>query len=274
MNLDEMRRYGVELEFVCTMNKQALARQIYAQTGQNILCTYYSDKTNRWKLKDDNSIRGHGRYIYGIELVTPILKGENDLLKLKEIVDCIEQYGVVNRTCGMHVHIDITGEQELPLRKLMKFFAKYEKAINYLLPRSRRGSENGYCRDSFLQMTDLVPLYRKLNGSNIRQLLDSRWFGGRGKWNFKNYWQHGSVENRAHSGTLSSKKVDNWVRLTQGMVCVAMDNRGETIRQGDTTETYTTKQFLDNLYKKKGIDRVTKNFYIKRYEELNNAICR
>ena len=58
------------------------------------------------------------------------------------------------------------------------------------------------------------------------------------------------------------------------MVCVAMDNRGETIRQGDTTESYTTKQFLDNLYKKKCIDRATKNFYIKRYEELNNAICR
>ena len=273
MNLDEMRRFGVELEFVCKMNKQALARQIYAQTGQNILCTYYSDKTNRWKLKDDTSVRTDGEYRNGMELVTPILKGEDDILKLRSIVDCIEQYGKVNRSCGMHVHIDITGEQELPLRKLMKFFAKYEHAINKLLPVSRRGTNNGYCRDSFNCSMDLSSVYKDLNGLSLRRLLDCRWFGGRGKWNFRNYWQHGSVENRAHSGTLNSKKVDYWVRLTQGMVCVAIDNRGETIRANDKTNTYTTAQFLSNLYKKKGIDRATMKFYKKRYEEINNAVC-
>ena len=78
MNLDEGRRYGVELEFICTMSKANLARKIYAQTGQNILCTYYSDKTNRWKLKDDTSVSGRGEYRYGMEFVTPILKGEDD----------------------------------------------------------------------------------------------------------------------------------------------------------------------------------------------------
>jgi len=272
MNLDDMRRYGVELEFVCKMNKQALARLIYAQTGQDILCTYYSDKTNRWKIKDDTSVRADGEYRYGMELVTPILRGESDMIKLRSIVDCIEQYGKVNRSCGMHVHVDITGEQELPLRKLMKFFAKYEHSINNLLPISRRGANNGYCRDSFNCAMSLGMIYKELNGMGLRRLLNSNYFGGRGKWNFRNYWQHGSVENRAHSGTLSATKVDYWVRLTQGMVCVAIDNRGETIRDLDNTNTYTTKQFLDNLYKKKGIDRATKKYYAKRYEELNNAV--
>ena len=272
MNLDEGRRYGVELEFICTMSKANLARKIYAQTGQDILCTHYSDKTNRWKLKDDNSVSGRGEYRYGMEFVTPILKGENDMMKLRSIVDCIEQYGIVNRTCGMHVHIDITGEQELPLRKLMKFFAKYENAINKLLPLSRRGANNNYCRDSFSGETDLGLVYKKLNNLDVRRLLNCRWFVGRGKWNFQNYWRHGSVENRAHSGTLSATKVDHWVRLTQAMINVAIDNRGETIRKDDVTTTYTTKQFLDNLYKKKGIDRATKRYYTRRYEELNNAI--
>ena len=51
---------------------------------------------------------------------------------------------------------------------------------------------------------------------------------------------------------------------------VAINNRGETIRQGDTTNTYTVKALLDNLYKKKGITRSTKKFYAKRFKDLND----
>ena len=142
-NLDEGRRYGVEVEFICGMSKENLARKIYAETGQDILCTYYSDKRNRWRLKDDTSIRSESGYGYGMELVTPILKGEDDMQKLRMILDVCDIYGKVNRSCGVHVHVDITGEQELPLRKMMKFFAKYEKAIGKLLPTSRRGDNNG-----------------------------------------------------------------------------------------------------------------------------------
>lgn len=269
-NLDNARRYGVEVEFICSMSKDALARKIYQETGQDILCTYYSNKSNRWRLKDDTSIRTESGYRYGMELVTPILQGEDDMQKLRMILDVCDMYGKVNRSCGVHVHVDITNEQELPLRKLMKFFAKYEKAINKLLPESRRGDNNGYCRDSFNDGTDLCRVYRYLNSKSIRGLLSSRYFEGRGKWNFRNYWGQGTVENRAHSGTLNAWKVDHWVRLTQGIVHVAINNRGETIRQGDTTNTYTVKALLDNLYKKKGITRSTKKFYAQRFKDLND----
>ena len=269
-NLDNARRYGVEVEFICSMSKENLARRIYAETGQDILCTYYSDKTNRWRLKSDQSIRTESGYTYAMELVTPILKGEDDMQKLRAILDVCDVYGKVNRSCGVHVHIDITDEQELPLRRIMKFFAKYEKSIGKLLPESRRGDNNGYCRDSFNNGTSLTQVYRYLNGKGIRALLGSRYFSGRGKWNFQNYWRQGTVENRAHSGTLSAWKVDNWVRLTQGIIHVAINSRGETIRQGDTTETYTVKALLDNLYKKKGIGRSVKKFYIKRFKDLND----
>ncbi len=268
-NLDNGRRYGIEVEFICSISKENLARKIYAATGQDILCTYYSNKTNRWRLKDDTSIRTERGYGHAMELVTPILKGENDMQKMRDILDVCDIYGKVNRSTGVHVHIDITGEQELPLRRCMKFLAKYEKAINYLLPESRRGSNNGYCRDSFSFDTDLVEVYKQLNGKTIRRLLNDRYFSGRGKWNFQNYWGQGTIENRAHSGTLSAWKVDNWVRLTMGIIEVAINSRGETIREGDTTQTYTVKTFLDNLYKKKGIDRATKKFYVKRFKEIN-----
>ena len=270
-DLNEARRYGVEVEFICSISKEHLARIIYQETGIDILCTYYSDKSNKWKLKDDASIRSEVNYGYAMELVTPILHGEDDMEKLRQVLDICDTYGKVNRTCGVHVHVDITDEQALPLRRLMKFFAKYENAINYLLPQSRRGWENGYCRDSFQDTANLVDVYKYLNGKSLRRLIDNMYFCGRGKWNFKNYWRHGSIENRAHSGTLNKWKIDSWVRLTQGMVHVALNNRGETVRQNDTTKTYTTKAFLDNLYKKGGIDRSVKKFYKTRFMELNSV---
>ena len=57
------------------------------------------------------------------------------------------------------------------------------------------------------------------------------------------------------------------------MAC-AFDFRGATIRQGDTTATYTTKNMLDDMRAKNVITLPVKKFYMRRFKELNNAVCR
>lgn len=275
MNLDNLRNFGVELEFAGNCDMYEMARRIEDATGTRVHVRSYSDKSNLWRLKSDSSVSGRGGY--GMELVTPILKGEADMQKLIDVVKVCEANGSVNRTCGMHVHVDITNADALPLRKLMKFFAKYEQAIGGLLSESRRGSNNGYCRDSFTSEQDLMGVFGRLNKSGargVRHLLNNAAFSGRGKWNFQNYWRQGTVENRAHQGTLNPEKVENWVRLTQGFVACAFDFRGATIRQGDTTATYTTKNMLDDMRAKNVITLPVKKFYMRRFKELNNAVCR
>ena len=272
MNLDNLRNFGVELEFAGNCDMYEMARRIQDATGTEIHVRSYSDKSNLWRLKSDSSVSGRGGY--GMELVTPILKGEADMQRLIEVVKVCEANGSVNRTCGMHVHVDITNADALPLRKLMKFFAKYEKAIGGLLSDSRRGDNNGYCRDHFRQGQELLPIFKHLNKNSVRGLIGSRHFSSRGKWNFQNYWRQGTVENRAHQGTLNPEKVENWVRLTQGFVACAFDYRGTTIREEDTTETYTTKNMLDDMRAKNVITLPVKKFYMRRFKELNNAVCR
>jgi len=271
MNLDNLRNFGVELEFSGNYDMYEMARRIYSVTGTEVHVRGYSDKSNLWRLKSDASVSGRGGY--GMELVTPILHGEADMRKLLEVVKVCEANGTVNRTCGMHVHVDITNADALPLRKLQKFFAKYEHAIGGLLSASRRGTNNNYCRDHF-NNESLMSIFGKLNGRQTRQLITADMFGIRGKWNFQNYWRQGTVENRAHQGTINPEKVENWVRLTQGFVACAFDYRGTTIREDDTTETYTTKNMLDDMRAKNVITLPVKKFYMRRFKELNNAICR
>jgi hypothetical protein len=268
--LNELRRYGVEIEFIGNVDRYELANIIERETGQEITVTYYSDKSNKWRLKNDGSIRNRGGY--GMELVTPILHGEDDLNLLLRIINVCEQHGSINRSCGVHIHIDITDCGTRPLRKLMKFFAKYEYAINGLLSESRRGNNNNYCRDHFDNRLNLWDYFTELNKKDKSDLITRGAFSNRGKWNFQNYWQHGTVENRAHQGTLNAAKVENWLRLTQAFVEYAFEKRGTTVHRNDTTRTYETKNMLDDLRNKKLITLQTKKFYMKRYKELNNAI--
>ena len=272
MNLDNMRRFGVEVEFVSEHDIYEMARLIEARTGQQITVAGYSNKQNKWRLKSDSSVRGRGAY--GMELVTPILKGELDMEKLLNILDVCNEFGTVNRTCGVHVHIDITDADVLPLRKLQKFFAKYEHAINGLLSESRRGNMNGYCRNHFDGHEKLYDVFGSINRKNKRNLISRGVFSNRGKWNFQNYWEHGTVENRSHQGTLNREKVENWVRLTQAFVEAAFEHRGVVARADDTVQTYTTKNMLDDLRGKGVITLPVKKFYMRRYKELNNEICR
>jgi len=267
-----MRRYGVEVEYVSTRSRADMCRVINSEVeGINISESYYSDKSNTWRIKPDCSVRADGMYNYGHELVTPILSGEADMITLKKVIEIIERDSRVNRSTGVHVHVDITGAEKLPLKKLMKFFAKYEKAIGKLLPESRRECNNSYCHDSFGRTENLLEVFNRMNTFNKDSLLRRSNFSGRGKWNFQNYSRHGSVENRAHSGTLNTAKIENWVRLTQGMVAMAFDFRGATVHEGDTNYTYGTEHMLNALRAKKVISLATKKFYVRRYKELNDA---
>ena len=264
-NLNDLRRYGVELELVSDLTMDQMINKIYNRTGVRVARATYSDKTNRWRMKPDCSVRGRN----GMELVTPILHGEADMDTLKSVVAVLEEFGEVNRSCGMHVHVDITGAEATPLKKLMKFFAKYEKAIGNLISESRRGSRNHYCADHFYGYEYLNAEFEALNGKTVSQLLSRSKFAGRNKWNFMNYSRHGSVENRAHQGTLNQNKVEHWVRLTQSIVEVAFKCRGQVSHVGDTLSTYGTDHMLNQLKTKGAISSQTKSFYKTRLQELN-----
>jgi len=215
----------------------------------------------------------------GHELVSPILRGEADLETLLDFVDAIEASGgVVNRTCGLHVHVDMNNMPENRLINLFKMAAKYQGAIDSLLPRSRRGDSNGYCQNSYHDSLPLKHIFSDFRQSDsqrsrpdqrVRDLMEVHGSDRNLKWNFQSYWRHGTVEMRAHSGTLNRAKVEHWVRLVQGMVHYATVARCITSNDDATTSSYGHVNLLSSLTKFKYIPAATSRFYRKRHKELN-----
>lgn len=261
-----MRNFGVEIEFISNLSREDMCREIKRETGITITVAGYYDKENSWRLKSDSSIYADNTYRWGMELVTPILSTEQDLETLCKIVDVCDKHGKVNRSCGVHVHTDITQCGPKPMRKLMKYLAKYENAINKVLPKSRRGNENSYCRNSWYPDADLWAEFESFDNRKTTDALMRKF--GRGKWNFQNYVQHGTFENRCHGATLSSTKIRNWVKLNQAIVNSCFDTFLTRIKTGDTTSTYTLKDMLAELVRKGYIDNPMKSYYLNRAEDL------
>ena len=261
-----MRNFGVEIEFISKRSIHSMARYIEQETGKIITVAGYYDKANKWRLKTDSSIHGEGSYRHCMEFVTPILRDEQDLETLCKIVEVMERDSKVNRSCGVHVHTDITECGAKPMRKLMKFLAKYEKAINKVLPKSRRGNENSYCRDSFVSDRRLWDQFAVFDNKKSTYALTQLF--GRGKWNFQNYVQHGTFENRCHGGTLNTEKIRNWVLLNQAIVQSCFDKPATRVFQNDIVSTYTMKDMLSELVRKGYIDNRMKSYYLNREEDL------
>ena len=287
MNLDNLNRYGVEIEFLHPMSSAELVNHLTFSNRSSHLPRIseacYTDRSDTWRIKPDCSVRrtgGQGLRMQGHELVSPILRGEADLETLLGFVDAIEASGgVVNRTCGLHVHVDMNNMPEKRLVNLFKLAAKYQGAIDSLLPRSRRGDSNGYCQNSYSTNESLNNVFKRLRmsltqGNMCETVDDLMEVHGRDrnlKWNFQSYWRHGTVEMRAHSGTLNRNKVEHWVRLVQGMVHFAATSSSVKTGESTTTTSYDASHLLRQLIARKSIPAATSRFYRKRHKQLNPA---
>tara|TARA_R110002049_G_scaffold305552_2_gene502532 strand:- start:235 stop:906 length:672 start_codon:yes stop_codon:yes gene_type:complete len=223
-------------------------------------------------MKTDGSLDGR----YAMELVTPILQTEDDIAKLKAVIKVMEANGTINSSCGVHCHVDVNGADSKDIKKLMKFLCKYESALESLIAPSRRG-QSRWCKSIYETETDLVQTFNRLNNKTVRNLINNTQyakFGRYSKWNFKNFWSQGSFENRCHQATLNADKVEQWVRLNVALIEASFNFRGQVAHANETTKTFGTKKLLDDLRAKKVISLETKKFFMRRYKELNNEVCR
>lgn len=95
----------------------------------------------------------------------------------------------VNKSCGLHVHLDQRGETEAQVEKRAKVMDSWLCALQELVPASRRA--NSYCRFG-VSKTDR---YRAVNLTAFRE--------------------HRTLEVRLHSGTTDYTKALAWIRLLE-----------------------------------------------------------
>jgi len=222
--------FGVELECLLPPNhtRETLA-VLVREAGIDCQAEAYNHTVRSgWKIVTDASVGGGGSR--GIELVSPILVGEDGFNQLRKV--CLALTAVqakITKTCGFHVHVDAREDSVDFFKNLVRLYASAEPVIDSFMAPSRRGSTNTFCQpvrishdrmDLATTIDDVAYASGQMAGRhNYRNQSRYR------KLNLQPYWQHGTVEFRQHQGTIDAQKADHWVRFCLRMVLAARAGR-------------------------------------------------
>lgn len=113
------------------------------ETISGILPSYVDSELNYMSVRDGSLRDGDGNE-YGYEYVTGVLTGDTGLLQLKKLCNVLTKRCLVNKLCGVHIHmagIEFNSENIVYLYKLS---LAIEDEIMTMMPPSRRNNE--YCR--------------------------------------------------------------------------------------------------------------------------------
>ena len=237
----------------------------------------YNHTTKRhWKIVSDASVSPNGEqsrdgYLYGRELVSPILKGENGLAQLKIATEALEAANAkVNRSAGLHVHHGASDLNIDSFKNILRLYLRFEDTLDSLIAKSRRRNNNRFCR-SMKQATNSHIENMIASARSIYDLGDayrSRFF----KLNFHSYATHSTIEFRHHQGTIDFNKISNWVKLTQAIVERSHGRKVmKTTTGADNWKLFAEVLFLDranNVTKKSDYAKTIVSFYNKRIKKL------
>jgi hypothetical protein len=201
-------KYGVEIEFTNDV-REDLKRELVRRGLSAVVLSGvdHNDYGRTWKIERDASC--------GYELVSPIL---TDLVELKKACESLQAAGCkVDKSCGLHVHHDAHDFNLDNIKNVYRLYSKHESIIDNMMPASRRGNTNTYCKSivgdkvaEVERMTSIDQMMEIVGGRYEGHYTSRRYY----KVNFCSYVCYGTIEFRQHSGTTEFDKISNWVVLT------------------------------------------------------------
>ena len=209
------RKFGIEIEFVGVSRSEVEAA--LQEAGVNAHLEGHNHTTRSyWKIVSDASL--HDSSGLTGEIVSPILEGEYGFAELKKVCDVLNSIPAlrVNRSCGLHVHLDARDLTVSAVSKIFERYSQYEDQIDSIMPISRRG-EARWCRS--------------INKRNLRDAVKgcttkSTQAGAMGRYykvNLTNVATRGAVEFRQHSGTTDYTKIVNWTHFLMDFVTKSIE---------------------------------------------------
>lgn len=249
-------KIGAEIEFFGVNYNEVI--EALTEKGINVSYEGYTHQVmSCWKLVTDVSVNSRGTGLgKGLELVSPILYGDEGLDELEIVMETLNSIGAqVDRTCGLHIHHDVADYDVENFISLHNLYYNYQKGINSIVPRSRRNAaRNTYCKG--LSKSDLDYIQ---NAASIRQV--AGWIGTRYVvLNSQSYVKYGTIEFRQHSGTVEFEKLEAWIVLTHCMVNYCRYNK--------VTLNSTNEGTLDTLLNKLNLDGSFCGDYLKQRREV------
>jgi hypothetical protein len=226
------RAFGIELEVIGGENvRPRMVADALNLAGVLTAVEGYNHQTrNHWKIVSDASLRGTN----AMELVSPILNGEEGLAAIRTVCAVLNQLGVtVNKSCGFHVHVDARNATVQQVKNLLRVWAKYEAVHFEALPASRRDA--AWCRPVFGGL-DLNAAWNLIEQRALEtmarygQNMSGATFGDQMTYRNRYYAlnltamaRHGTAEFRSHSGTTDADKIVAWVKLCVMLVCTSFE---------------------------------------------------
>lgn len=247
--MNNNRKFGIEIEGFGLTREELITG--LTRKGIEVKSEGYNHSIRpHWKIVYDASIRADK----GFEIVSPPLKGENGINQVRIVAETIEELGgQVNRSCGLHIHHDVNDFTLDHFKNIYSLYHRFENTIDEIMPVSRRGNNNTFCKSIQGKMEEL----KDANSlEEIRRIFQSRYY----KLNVQSFWRHGTIEFRQHSGTVNAEKIINWILLTQLMVERSISG---DVKVGERTE-FNLKQF------KKVLTRKSENNYTKLFKYYNS----
>lgn len=212
--------FGVEIETLVKSRYELEAELKIANVKAAYESYNHTNSKDHFKIVSDGSVI-QTDYL-SAELVSPILKGNAGLLSLKQACEVLALNSIVNKTCGVHVHI---GAEKFTLTQWQNLYInifRLENVIDSFMPESRR--DNSYCMSFRKGM--FSDYESKINSCNnvedIRAYFqNNRYF----KINPVSYSRHKTIEFRQHAGTTDFKKIEMWVNFLRKLVIYSKNNK-------------------------------------------------
>ena len=262
------QRFGIEMEMTgITRKKAAEVIAAYFDThevydGGSYDAYHVTDGQGRnWKVVSDASIHPAARdgrsasTLYKVEVVSPICHYE-DIETIQELVRKLRHAGAcVNRSCGIHIHVDAAPHSVKTLRNLVNIMVSKEDLL-YKALAVDVAREDHYC-----QKTDLSFL-EELNRKKPKsiEIFEEMWYHGDSRsydhydetryhaLNLHSVFSKGPIEFRLFNGTMHAGKVKTYIQLSLAISHQALVQKGAShSRTKSTNEKYTFRTWLLRL---------------------------
>lgn len=241
---------GVEIEFLSNISPDELGLKLY-QAGLGRFVT----------LKEDGSIKcSHGNYPsncnehkvkeYAHELCVIAKEGEYvDILK-KACKVLEEVKATVNKSCGMHTHIDMRNRNpDMAYQNLIS-------SQHILLKMNPASRTEKFAKKNNQRNFQEATVRGGNTGGNYDE---ERYYG----INAKSFPKHQTIEIRFHAGTIDFTKITNWVAILLKIV-----NHSEAIVKSFISINTFCKQYDIEDSLKAYIDERIKKFAVKGETEM------
>lgn len=269
--------FGTEIEFTgITRSKaakivaQQLNGSVYHAGGCYDTYKITAPDGREWKVMFDSSIaaqktmnspilpnRSGEKNIYKCELVTPILKYQEDIKTLQEIVRQLRHKGTfVNGSCGIHIHLDGTGHNLTTLKNFIHIiYARndlFYKALNI-----------NPTRQQFCKKLDrsLVERIKTRKPTTLSQLEDI-WYEGSwrsrtthyndSRYHFLNlhsfFHGHHTVELRGFNSTMHAGELRSYIVLALALNHQALTQRKASPKQVQSeNDKFAMRTYLNRI---------------------------